>query len=175
MKRKKTVLIAGGALVLVVGGCTAAVVAGSPSTTVTVSTPTSTTTTRISPGQSKQVYPVSTPSPSAVPTTPAMTVTEQQAVDSAQNYLSDGQGFSEAGLFQQLTSSDGDGDTAADAQFAIGYLHPDWYQQAVKSARGYLADGEGFSKASLYEQLTSSAGEGFTPGQANYALSQVGM
>lgn len=104
-----------------------------------------------------------------------MTVAEQQAVDSAQGYLSDGQGFSKAGLLQQLTSSSGEGETQADAQFAISYLHPDWYQQAVESAKGYLKDGQGFSKASLYEQLTSSSGEGFTPGQANYALAKVGL
>jgi hypothetical protein len=168
---KRVAAITAGTLVLVVGGCTAAVVAGSGNSITPSSSPSAAA--PASPAQAV-VHPTP-PGPSAVPATPAMTITEQQAVDSARGYLSDGQGFSEAGLFQQLTSSDGEGDTAADAQFAISYLHPDWYQQAVASAKGYLADGEGFSKASLYDQLTSSAGEGFTPEQANYALSQVGM
>jgi hypothetical protein len=119
-------------------------------------------------------------SPSAAPTTPApttpaMTVSQQQAVDSAQNYLSDGQGFSEQGLLQQLTSSFGTSATQADAQFAINYLHPDWYQQAVDSAKNYVSDGQGFSKAGLYQQLTASEGGGFTAGQADYAVTKVGL
>jgi hypothetical protein len=48
-----------------------------------------------------------------------MTVREQQAVDSTQNYLDMGRGFSESGLLQQLTWSAGDGDTKSDAEFAI--------------------------------------------------------
>lgn len=114
-----------------------------------------------------------TPAPTT-PAAPAMTVAEQQAVDSAQNYLSDGQGFSQAGLFNQLTSSSGEGFTAADANFAISYLHPDWYTQAVESAKGYMQMG-GYSHASLMEQLTSSSGEGFTQAQAAYAVAQVGL
>lgn len=114
------------------------------------------------------------PAPAA-PSTPAMTLSEQQAVASAQGYLDDGQGFSYQGLLKQLTSSYGEGFSQADAKFAIRYLHPDWYQQAVESAKNYLADGQGFSHDELYQQLTSGYGEGFTPGQANYALRQVGL
>lgn len=174
MKHKKTALIASGALVVIVGGCSAAVIAGSSGQGIKTSPPAATHSTSAAPAATHAAQ----PSPSAVPTTPAapaMTVSQQQAVDSAQNYLNDGQGFSEAGLLKQLTSSYGEGDTAADAQFAISHLHPDWYQQAVKSAKNYIADGQGFSKASLYEQLTSSYGESFTAGQANYALSKVGL
>lgn len=109
------------------------------------------------------------------PTAPPMTASEQQAVDSAQGYLTDGQGFSYNGLLRQLTSQYGGGFSQADAKFAIAKLHPDWYQQAVESARGYLSDGQGFSHDSLYQQLTSAYGEGFTPGQADYALRAVGM
>lgn len=109
------------------------------------------------------------------PTTPALTASQQQAIESAQSYLDNLGGFSEEGLLKQLTSSYGEGFSQADAQFAINYLHPDWYQQAVESAKSYISDGMGFSKAGLYQQLTSSYGEGFTAGQANYALTQVGM
>jgi len=117
-----------------------------------------------------------TPAPTtAAPTKPALTVSQQQAVQSAQSYLSNVGGFSQYSLLQQLTSSAGAGFSQADAQFAINYLHPDWYQQAVQSAKSYMSTVGGFSAASLYDQLTSTAGAGFTPGQANYALKQVGL
>jgi hypothetical protein len=104
-----------------------------------------------------------------------MSGAEQQAVDSAQNYLADGQGFSKSGLFNQLTSSYGEGFTAANASFAISYLKPDWDAQAVDSAQNYLADGQGFSRDGLIQQLTSSYGEGFTEAQAEYAVAKVGL
>lgn len=104
---------------------------------------------------------------------PAATVGQQQALLSAQEYLSDGQGFSQAKLLEQLTSSYGAGFPQADAQWAIAQLNPDWNAQAANSAKGYMRVG-GYSKQALYDQLTSSYGEGFTPDQANYALTQVG-
>jgi len=104
-----------------------------------------------------------------------MSGAEQQAVDSAQSYLAEGQGFSNSGLLNQLTSSAGEGFTEANAEFAINYLKPDWNAQAVDSAKGYLADGQGFSRSSLLDQLTSSSGEGFTEAQAEYAISKVGL
>jgi hypothetical protein len=94
-------------------------------------------------------------------------------VDSAQSYLSEGQGFSKQGLLNQLTSSAGEGFAKSDAEFAISYLHPDWNQQAVDSAQSYLSEGQGFSKQGLLNQLTSSAGEGFTESQAEYAISYL--
>lgn len=119
--------------------------------------------------------PAFTPTPTAASvSTPAMTTAQQQAVDSAQSYLALGSGFSEAGLLKQLTSSYGAGFTAADAQFAVNYLNPDWDAQAVLSAKGYLALG-GFSASSLLNQLTSSYGAGFTQAQAEYAVSKVGL
>jgi hypothetical protein len=97
---------------------------------------------------------------------------DQQAVDAAKGYLSMGQGFSEQGLLQQLTSSAGGGFTQAQAEYAINYLRPDWDAQAVDAAKGYLQLG-GFSRASLLQQLTSSAGSGFTQAQAEYAVNQT--
>lgn len=119
--------------------------------------------------------PVQTPPPPApsTPAAPAMTASQQQAVESAQSYLSDGTGFSQEGLQQQLTSSYGEGFAKADAQFAINYLHPDWNAQAVESAQNYVNDGTGFSKSSLTQQLTSTYGEGFTQAQATYAVNKV--
>jgi hypothetical protein len=107
------------------------------------------------------------------PAAPAMSTAEQQAVDSAQSYLAMGQGFSKAGLLNQLTSSAGAGFAVADANFAISYLNPNWNAQAVESAKGYLAMGQGFSKAGLLNQLTSSSGGGFTDADANFAISYL--
>jgi hypothetical protein len=115
----------------------------------------------------------SAPSAPAAPPSPAMTSAQQQAVDSAQDYLSEGQGFSEQGLLNQLTSSAGEGFLTPDAEFAIHYLNPDWDQQAVDSANGYLSEGEGFSEQGLIQQLTSSAGSGFAEAQAEYAVNDL--
>jgi hypothetical protein len=48
-------------------------------------------------------------------------------------------------------------------------------QQALDSAQSYLSDGQGFSRAGLIQQLSSSAGEQFTYAQAVYAAGQVGL
>jgi hypothetical protein len=115
----------------------------------------------------------SAPSTPAAPASPSMTGSQQQAVDSAEGYLSDGQGFSKQGLLSQLTSTAGDGFSKSDAEFAIEYLNPDWDAQAVDSAEGYLGGGQGFSEQGLLQQLTSTAGEGFTEAQADYAISDL--
>lgn len=127
-------------------------------------------------GTAPAVTPSAGASPSAAPasTGPSMTTGEQQAVDGARGYLAMGSGFSYKSLLNQLTSSVGDGDTTADAKFAIDYLHPDWDAQAVDAAKGYLQMG-GFSRSSMINQLTSSAGDGFTESQAEYAATKVGL
>jgi hypothetical protein len=130
-------------------------------------------------GQPSQAAPANSVPANIVPATtapaaPAMTVSQQQAVQSAQSYLSMGSGFSLKGLMQQLTSSSGEGFSKADAAFAIRHLHPNWDAQAVDSAKGYLSMG-GFSRTSLIQQLTSSSGEGFTLAQALYAVKAVGL
>jgi hypothetical protein len=111
----------------------------------------------------------------SAPAAPALTASQAQAVQAAQGYLALGTGFSYEGLLKQLTSSYGSGFSAADATFAINYLKPDWDQQAVEAAKGYLALGTGFSRDSLIQQLTSSDGSGFTQSQADYAVTQVGL
>jgi hypothetical protein len=115
----------------------------------------------------------SAPSTPAAPASPSMTGAQQQAVDAAEDYLSGGQGFSDQGLLNQLTSSYGDGFSKSDAEFAINYLNPNWDQQAVDAAQGYLGGGQGFSDQGLLQQLTSSAGNGFTEAQAEYAINSL--
>jgi len=115
----------------------------------------------------------SAPSTPAAPASPSMTGAQQQAVDAAEDYLSEGEGFSEQGLLGQLTSSAGNGFSESDAEFAIDYLDPNWDQQAVDAANGYLSEGQGFSEQGLLQQLTSSAGDGFTETQAEYAINSL--
>jgi hypothetical protein len=132
------------------------------------------TTTTQAPAPAVAATPVpAPPAPPAPPAAPAMTAGQQQAVTSAQGYLTDGEGFSYAGLLQQLTSASGEGFPTSDATFALNYLHPDWNAQAVIAAKGYLADGEGFSQSGLEQQLSSSYGDGFTNAQAEYGTTQA--
>jgi hypothetical protein len=100
---------------------------------------------------------------------------QQQALTSAQGYLSDGQGFSKTGLIDQLSSSAGEGFSHSDAVWAVKHSGANWKEQAVISAKGYMSDGQGFSRQGLIDQLSSSAGEGFTLAQATYAADQVGL
>ncbi len=116
----------------------------------------------------------STPKPkhSAKPK-PTMTVSQEQAIQSAQSYLAMG-GFSRAGLINQLSSSSGEGFPKADAIYAVDHVQANWNQEAVESAKSYLQMG-GFSRAGLIEQLSSPSGEGFTRAQAIYAVNKVGL
>jgi hypothetical protein len=46
-------------------------------------------------------------------------------------------------------------------------------QQAIDSAQSYLSMGQGFSQYSLTQQLTSSAGDGFAPADAQFAINYL--
>jgi hypothetical protein len=98
-----------------------------------------------------------------------------QALAAAKGYLSDGQGFSQAGLISQLTSSSGNQFTEAQAEFGVNGSGADWNAQALAAAKGYMSDGEGFSRQSLIDQLTSIYGNQFAEAQAEYAAAQVGL
>ena len=118
-----------------------------------------------------------TAAPAGVPasTAPAGTTSEMQALAAAQDYLSDGQGFSRQGLIGQLDSPDGDNFPVADATWAVDHSGANWDDQAVDCAKGYMSDGEGFSRQGLIQQLTSSYGNQFTQAQAEYAANAVGL
>jgi hypothetical protein len=103
---------------------------------------------------------------------PSGTAAQLQALVAAKGYLSTGIGFSQASLTAQLTSSAGNGFTEPDAQWAVEKSGADWTAQALKSAKGYLAAGIGFSQASLTAQLTSAAGNQFTQAEADSAVAQ---
>ena len=138
-----------------------------PSTT---STPTPVSTPAPAPAPKPKAKPKPKPAP---PAAPQPTAGQANALQSAQGYLSDGQGFSREGLIQQLSSSAGEGFGMADSTWAVDHANADWNQQAVESAQGYMSDGQGFSRSGLMDQLTSSYGEGFTEAQAAYAVDKV--
>src|SRR5262249_44526758 len=104
-----------------------------------------------------------------------MTEAQQQAVESARNYLSMGNGFSRTGLIKQLSSSYGEGFPKSVATFAVDHLHVNWNQQAVESAENYLSMRSGFSRSGLIQQLSSPYGDNFTHAQAVYAANPVGL
>jgi hypothetical protein len=122
------------------------------------------------------VDPSASTSDAATPTAQvpsSMTLSQEQAVQAAESYLSMDSGFSYVGMLQQLMSPVADAFSKADAQFAIDYLKPDWNGQAIIAAKQYLSGGNGFSRAALIQQLTSSAGSGFTMKQALNAIDQL--
>lgn len=94
-----------------------------------------------------------------------------RALDSARSYLELGS-FSKKGLYEQLSSSAGEGFSASQAQYAVDHVGADWKKEAVEAARSYLQQGS-FSRSALIEQLSSSAGEGFTYEEALYAVNKV--
>lgn len=101
-----------------------------------------------------------------------LTGPQKNAVRSAKQYLNM-QGFSRAGLIQQLSSDAGDGYRVADATVAVDSLNINWNKQAVRSAKQYL-NMMGFSCKGLIEQLSSSAGDQYTVSQATYGARQAG-
>ena len=101
-----------------------------------------------------------------------LTGPQKNAVRSAESYLSF-QGFSRAGLIEQLSSAYGDGYSTADATAAVNSLSVDWDAQAARSAKQYL-ELMGFSCTGLIEQLSSDAGDKYTVGQATYGAQTAG-
>ncbi len=117
----------------------------------------------------------SAPAVPASQTPAAPTASQQQALTSAQGYLSDGQGFSRAGLIAQLDSPDGGQFSVADATWAVDNSGANWDAQAVIAAKGYLSDGQGFSRQGLIDQLDSPDGGQFTYAQAVYGVDGAGL
>jgi hypothetical protein len=94
-----------------------------------------------------------------------------RALESAESYL-EMSGFSYQGLYEQLSSSAGEGFSESEAQYAVDHVGADWNHEAVESAKSYL-EMMPMSKSALIDQLSSSAGEGFTYEQATYAANKV--
>ena len=102
----------------------------------------------------------------------SLTGPQNNAVRSAKAHLNV-QGFSRAGLIEQLSSSYGHGYSYSDATAAVDSLSVNWNEQAVRSAKNYL-NMMGFSCSGLVEQLSSAYGDKFTQSQAQYGASKAG-
>ena len=91
-----------------------------------------------------------------------LTVSEQNAVESAESYLAFA-AFSRSGLIDQLKF---EGFSKAEATTAVDSLNVDWNEQAAKSAESYL-DTSSFSRSGLIDQLEY---EGFSKSEAEYGV-----
>ncbi|HKE71709.1 MAG TPA: Ltp family lipoprotein, partial [Nocardioidaceae bacterium] len=113
------------------------------------------------------------PKPVVDQETPDFTTSQENAIASAEDYLSY-QAFSRTGLIHQLSSKYGEGFPKADAVFAVNHIDVDWNEQAAKAAKDYLSY-QSFSRNGLIHQLESEYGEGFTHAQAVYGVNQTGL
>ena len=161
---------------LLIGGCTA-LIGGALSSVDTSAEPSGVATVDNGPTPEPVTTPTNnyTPTvPQAKPTpkvthkpAPPMTAGQEQAVGTAEDYLS-GQSFSRKGLIEQLQY---EGFSAKDATFGVDYLKVNWSAQAVAVAKNYLS-GQHFSRSGLIEQLEY---EGFTHKQAVYGVTKAGL
>lgn len=108
-----------------------------------------------------------------MPAAPASSVEEQNAIESAKQYLAIS-GFSRKGLIQQLSSPAGDAYPLAVATEAVESLQINYNEEAAQSAKQYLTI-SGFSRNGLIQQLESDAGDGYTYAQAVYGVDQAGL
>ncbi len=99
------------------------------------------------------------------------TTGDLNALTKAQSY-SDNMFMSKKRLYEQLTSSYGEGFTASEAQYAIDHVKADWNYNALQKAKSYQSN-MNMSKSRIQQQLTSSYGEGFTDSEAQYAISHL--
>lgn len=107
------------------------------------------------------------------PAEPTYTAAQEQAIGSAEDYLSF-DAFSKKGLIDQLSSEYGEGFDKADARFAVNHIDVNWNEQAAKSAKDYLSF-DHFSRQGLIDQLESAYGEQFTHAQAVYGVNAAGL
>ena len=81
--------------------------------------------------------------------------------------------MSKKGVYDQLTSSYGEGFSADAAQYAINNMTGvDWNANALEKAKQYYYN-MSMSKSAVYDQLTSEYGEQFTASEAQYAIDHL--
>ena len=107
------------------------------------------------------------PAPEPKAEEPKTTVSQDNALRTAKDYLSI-MAFSHEGLVDQLEY---EGFSNEDAVWAADNCGADWMEQAEKSAESYL-DLMGFSRSELIDQLVY---EGFTQEQAAHGADSVGL
>lgn len=81
--------------------------------------------------------------------------------------------MSKQAIYDQLTSSYGEGFPADAARYAVDNMTGvDWNANALEKAKQYYYS-MSMSKSAVYDQLTSSYGEQFTASQAQYAIDHL--
>ena len=81
--------------------------------------------------------------------------------------------MSKKAVYDQLTSSYGEGFSADAVQYAVDHMTDvDWNANALAKAEQYYYS-MSMSKSAVYDQLTSSYGEQFTASQAQYAIDHL--
>ena len=93
----------------------------------------------------------------------------QSALRKAERY-SESSHMSQNGIYNQLTSEI-EGFTAEQAQYAVDNVDADWNANALEKAKGYQ-DTMDMSPEGIRNQLTSEI-EGFTAEQADYAIANL--
>ena len=160
-------------IVLVIGGAASA---GSPSeetsnqTATEQSTPVKATDAPTTDVPTTDVPTTDVPTTEVTPTeapTPSETIGQENARESAENYLNS-MSFSRSGLIEQLKF---EGFSQADAEYGTDSMKADWNEQAALSAQNYL-DSMSFSRSGLIDQLVF---EGFSQAEAEYGVNAVGF
>jgi hypothetical protein len=80
--------------------------------------------------------------------------------------------MSRQGIYDQLTSADGDKFSAAAAQYAVDNLKADYNANALATAKQYQSQ-MSMSPAAIHDQLTSQDGDKFTSSEADYAVQHL--
>lgn len=105
--------------------------------------------------------------PAAKADAPKESVPQQNARESAENYL-DVMPYSRSGLIEQLEFEDY---STKDATYGVDAQKADWNKQAAASAENYL-DMMAYSRSGLIDQLEF---EGYTTAQATFGATKVGL
>ena len=79
--------------------------------------------------------------------------------------------MSKAGIYDQLTSENGEQFTQEEAQYAIDNINADWNANALAKAKDYQE--MDMSHDAIHDQLTSEYGEKFTQEEADYAIANL--
>lgn len=99
------------------------------------------------------------------------TMEDKNALAKAESYSSI-MHMSKAAIYDQLTSSYGEGFPAESAQYAVDHLVADYKKNALEKAKDYQTNMH-MSRSAIYDQLTSSYGEKFTAEEAQYAVDNL--
>ncbi|WP_125712550.1 Ltp family lipoprotein [Companilactobacillus kedongensis] len=117
---------------------------------------------------STETDPPQEPEKAAEPEVPA---DYQSALNKANEY-SEMMHMSKNGIYDQLTSVDGEQFSAPAAQYAMDNIQADWNNNALQMAKQYQ-ETMSMSPEEIRDQLSSTDGEKFTPEEADYAIQHL--